>query len=136
MFEILDQISYKLNFSYIVREPGDGQWGIRSGNSWSGMIRQLVDKEVVVAAAAFAISHDRRQAVNFSSALDLQPYAFMYRRPKEVSRMFLFIKPFAPLVWIGIVVMAILMGPILYVVHRSSLYYKYHDQVRRIYVSL
>ena len=46
MFEILDQISYKLNFSYIVREPEDGQWGIRNGNSWSGMIRQLVDKEV------------------------------------------------------------------------------------------
>ena len=48
VFEILDQISYKLNFSYIVREPEDGQWGIRNGNSWSGMIRQLVDKEVTL----------------------------------------------------------------------------------------
>ena len=48
------------------------------------IIRQLVDKEVVMAAAAFAISHERMQAVNFTSAIDLQPYAFMYRRPKEV----------------------------------------------------
>lgn len=85
-----------------------------------------------MAAAAFAISHDRRQAVNFSSALDLQPYAFMYRRPKEVSRMFLFIKPFSPLVWIGIAVMAVLMGPLLYVIHRSSLYYSYYDQASSI----
>ena len=45
-----------------------------------------MDKEVVMAAAAFAISHERMQAVNFTSAIDLQPYAFMYRRPKEVYR--------------------------------------------------
>ena len=47
IFEVLDQISYKLNFSYTVREPYDGQWGIRhQDGSWSGMIRQLDEKEV------------------------------------------------------------------------------------------
>ena len=56
---------------------------IHSYNLYS-IIRQLVDKEVVMAAAAFAISHERMQAVNFTSPIDLQPYAFMYRRPKEV----------------------------------------------------
>ena len=27
VFEVLDQISHKLNFSYSVREPADGKWG-------------------------------------------------------------------------------------------------------------
>lgn len=50
IFEVLDQISYKLNFSYTVREPLDGQWGILgSDGRWSGMIRQLVEKEVSMA---------------------------------------------------------------------------------------
>ena len=79
-------------------------------------------------AAAFAISHERMQAVNFTSALDLHPYAFMYRRPKEVSRAILFIDPFTPLVWIGIAVMTAIIGPIFYVIHRSSLYYKYNNE--------
>ena len=28
VFEVLDQISYKLNFSYSIREPADGKWGV------------------------------------------------------------------------------------------------------------
>ena len=83
----------------------------------------------MLAAAAFAISHERMQAVNFSYALDLQPYAFMYRRPKEVSRAILFIDPFTPLVWLGIAVMTAIIGPIFYIIHRSSLYYKYNDEI-------
>ena len=95
------------------------------------MIRQVVDKEVMLAAAAFAISHERMQVVNFTSAFDLQPYAFMYRRPKEVSRAVLFIDPFLPEVWIGIAVMTAIIGPIFYIIHRSSLYYKYNDEISK-----
>ena len=42
IFEVLNQISHKLNFSYSVREPADGKWGVRSGaGEWNGMIRHL-----------------------------------------------------------------------------------------------
>ena len=93
------------------------------------MIRQVKDKEVMLAAAAFAISYERMEAVNFTSAIDLQPYAFMYRRPKEVSRAVLFVDPFTPTVWLGIAVMTAIIGPIFYIIHRSSLYYQYYDEV-------
>lgn len=129
IFEVLDQISHKLNFSYSIREPADGLWGAQEGGAWNGMIRQVVDKEVMLAAAAFAISYERMEVVNFTSAIDLQPYAFMYRRPKEVSRAVLFVDPFTPTVWIGIAVMTAIIGPIFYIIHRSSLHYKYYDEV-------
>ena len=80
IFEILDQISYKvlttsriegdtllvtmsqLNFSYVITEPADGAWGVRTaGGDWSGMIGQLVDREVMLGAAAFAISQASRE---------------------------------------------------------------------------
>ena len=95
------------------------------------MIKQLIDKEVMLAAAAFAISYERMQVVNFTDAFDLQPYAFMYRRPKTLSRASMFIDPFMPEVWLGIAVMTVIIGPILYIIHRSSLYYKFKDEVSK-----
>ena len=131
IFEVLDQISYKLNFSYSVREPADGKWGLQHNGEWNGMIKQVMDKDVLLAAAAFSITYDRMQVINFTSAIDLQPYAFMYRRPKEVSRAVLFVDPFTPTVWIGIAVMTAVIGPIFYIIHRSSLYYRYKDEINQ-----
>ena len=43
IFEVLNQISHKLNFSYSVREPADGKWGVRSGaGEWNGMMRHRI----------------------------------------------------------------------------------------------
>ena len=39
VFVILDQISGKLNFTYIVKEPADGLWGTKVGGEWNGLIR-------------------------------------------------------------------------------------------------
>ena len=52
----------QLNFSYVITEPADGAWGVRTaGGDWSGMIGQLVDREVMLGAAAFAISQASRR---------------------------------------------------------------------------
>ena len=39
----------------------------------------------------------------------------------------LFIDPFTPWVWLGIAAMTAIIGPILYVVHRVSPYYRVYD---------
>ena len=129
IFALLDEISYKLNFTYVVKEPADGLWGLKENGQWNGMIRQVMDEEVMLAAAAFSVSHERLQVVNFTKALDLQPYTFMYRRPTELSRAVLFIDPFTPLVWVCIAAMTLIIGPIMWIVHRSSYVYKYYDTV-------
>ena len=130
IFELLNQISHKLNFTYSVHEPPDGLYGNeQSDGSYNGMIKQVMNKEVMLGAAAFATTLDRMKVVNFTQALDLHPYAFMYRRPRQLSRTVLFIDPFTPLVWSLIAAMTAIIGPIFYLVHRSSYYYTYHDQV-------
>merc|ERR1712226_1098146 len=47
IFEVLTQISHKLNFTY------------------NGMIKQVMNKEVMLGAAAFATTLDRMKVVNF-----------------------------------------------------------------------
>jgi len=129
IFALLDEISYKLNFTYVVKVPADGLWGLKVNGQWNGLIRQVMDEEVLMAAAAFAISYERQQVVNFTKPLDLQPYTFMYRRPTELSRAVLFIDPFTPLVWLCIAAMTLIIGPIMWIIHRSSYVYKYYDTV-------
>ena len=34
-----DKVSIKLNFTYVVREPSDGQFGVVRGGQWNGLIR-------------------------------------------------------------------------------------------------
>ncbi|XP_068230877.1 ionotropic receptor 93a-like [Palaemon carinicauda] len=127
MFEVINQLAAKLNFTYVVRTPPDGQWGIDTGNgNWNGMIRMIMDKEVLIGVAAFSVSAQRMEVVNFTSNIDRQPYAFMIARPKELSRVMLFMEPFANDTWILIAITVFIMGPILYFINRSSPFYAYY----------
>lgn len=129
IFTLLNEISKKLNFTYIVKEPADGLWGLKVNGEWNGLIKQVMDGDVLMAAAAFAVSHERQQVVNFTIPLDLQPYTFMYRRPTTLSRAVLFIDPFTPLVWVCIAAMTLIIGPIFWIIHRASYVYTYYDTV-------
>ncbi len=40
--DVLERISRRLNFTYEIREPEDGQYGTQQdGRNWSGMIGEL-----------------------------------------------------------------------------------------------
>ena len=87
-------MSIKLNFTYVVREPSDGQFGVVRGGQWNGLIRswsdmwknrkchkyenvnarQVIDKEVMLGAAAFTVSRERSQV----QAYCLSPFAFAF----------------------------------------------------------
>ena len=38
VFEVLNQISFKLNFTYEVVEPEDGKWGSSAGDGMVGQV--------------------------------------------------------------------------------------------------
>jgi ionotropic glutamate receptor len=97
---MLDEIAERLNFTYIVVPPQDNAFGVKKSgsNEFTGMVGQLIRQEVFMAVAPITISADRQNFVNFSVPFDLQPYTFMFRRPQELSRTFLFVQPFTLLV--------------------------------------
>ncbi|KAF2346982.1 Ionotropic glutamate receptor L-glutamate and glycine-binding domain, partial [Trinorchestia longiramus] len=96
MFDILDELSHRLNFTYEVVTPTDGMWGVRDKNGrFNGMMRQLINKEVLVGCAAFTVTDVRKKYVDFSAVVDKQPYTFMIARPQELSRVILFMEPFS-----------------------------------------
>ena len=44
--------------------------------------------------AAFTVTPERWGVINFTLSLDAQPYTFMFARPKQLSRAYLFIQPY------------------------------------------
>ena len=48
---------------------------------------------------------------------------------KLTIRYLLFIDPFTPFVWLCIIAMTVIIGPIMWVIHRYSYYYRYHDEI-------
>ena len=71
---------------------------LKGTNEFDGMVGQLINQEVFMAAAALTIIADRQLYVNFSKPFDMQPYTFMYKRPTELTKEMMFVDPFTPMV--------------------------------------
>ncbi|XP_047486802.1 LOW QUALITY PROTEIN: ionotropic receptor 93a-like [Penaeus chinensis] len=127
MFEVLNELASKLNFTYVVRPPSDGKWGAKENGQWNGMVKMIMDKEVIMGVASFSVSEQRMEVINFTSTIDRQPYTFMIARPKELSRVMLFMEPFANDTWILIAITVLVMGPILFLINRNSPFYTYYE---------
>jgi len=91
------------------------------------MMAQLEKRETFMAAAPLTVSNDRYTVANFSYPFDFQPYTFLIRKPEELSKALLFIKPFTPLVWLCLAIALICIGPILWIIHNLNYYYQVNE---------
>jgi glutamate receptor, ionotropic, invertebrate len=93
-----------------------------------------------MAAAAISMSAGREMRVNFTLAIASQPHTFLVSRPRQMSRTLLFLSPFTTTVymksnqklsishefpyfcqaWLAIFGSTLLVGPMLYFVHKVS----------------
>ena len=87
--QVLDEIGRSLNFSY------------------GAAVLDLVREGRVTMGAALA-------GLSFSSALAPRPHAFLYRRPRPVSRAALITAPFSPGAWLCIALVTAAVGPLLH----------------------
>ena len=98
-FSMLDVLAKRLNFTYVVTPPNNG--GADSAHyadAHDDMLNQLQNNDVFMAVTPFVITEELAKIVTFSDAIDLQQYTIMYRRPQELSRTTILIRPLSPLV--------------------------------------
>jgi hypothetical protein len=95
-FSMLDVLAEKLNFTYSVTSPKTT--GARNREQYQKMIQQLRQHEVFMAVSPFVMTEKTLQEVTLSASVDLQEYAIMYKRPEELSRITLFVRPYSPFV--------------------------------------
>ncbi|XP_050483078.1 ionotropic receptor 93a [Bombus huntii] len=142
VFDAINYLGSKLNFSYTAITPEV----TRNSNSWNTsryaklgekikemtmsatrkvpkeVIDLVRDREVLLGACAITVNENKKDAVNFTVPIFVQTYSFLTSRPKQLSRALLFASPFTKETWACLAVSIIVMGPILYLVHKYSPY--------------
>ncbi|XP_021705215.1 ionotropic receptor 93a [Aedes aegypti] len=149
VMDILTELSRKLNFTfnilisqtnleYIGNMTDDANNTInRDAHSITTdipneILRSLMDNKILLAAVGATVSPKQKKYVNFTTPISIQTYSFIVSRPKELSRVFLFLSPFTIDTWLCLSATVLLMGPFLYVVNRLSPFYEHHGRSNTI----
>ncbi|XP_042203118.1 ionotropic receptor 21a-like isoform X1 [Homarus americanus] len=117
---ILKEAARALNFSFILREPSDGQWGyLLENGSWTGTVGTVQRGEADF-SMMLSITWERTYAVSFTRAYYVEPMTFVTRKPGPLPQWQAPIKPFHWVVWLLLVASVTMAGPALWVLLRLS----------------
>nr|ARN17849.1 ionotropic receptor 3 [Cephus cinctus] len=141
IFNIIKHLSVKLNFTYtVVTTTNARDTKIANHTRHVKMLQKTIDKvsasitnnvpdalielvrtkKVLMAACVYTISEYRKTLVNFTIPVSIQTYSLLASRPRQLSRALLFMSPYTKETWACLSAAIIIMGPILYLVHKFS----------------
>ncbi|XP_025018417.1 ionotropic receptor 93a-like [Tetranychus urticae] len=129
--ELLTIISSRMNFTieYVCwSDAKDDKIGDSiSDEGWDGLLGKLAEGKVDLAANGIwqTPSRIKSSAFEFLSAYDVDIVSLVVKKQPEDEK-FLFICPFTLGTWICVILTMIVIGPVLWTVHRSSIYYDYY----------
>lgn len=101
-----------------------------TSNIPSDVLQMLQENRIILAAIAATINSKYERFVDFTIPISVQPYSFLAARPKELSRIFLFLSPFTGDSWICLIFTMAIVGPVLYAINRLSPWYEHHGKVK------
>ncbi len=70
--KVFDALRKTLNFSVLLSNPSDEEWGVRRWDDdrgtwhWTGMVGQLLREEADVSIAGLTITSERQEAIDFT----------------------------------------------------------------------
>ncbi|XP_071524534.1 probable glutamate receptor [Panulirus ornatus] len=107
---LLNIIAHQLNFTYEMREPWDGTWGVPlAGGNWSGIVGTLQHEE-----ADFSLnltpSPARMEVITHSIIYNRDPLQIVSLKPGPLPRHLALIRPFTDLVWVMVIVSTVASG--------------------------
>ncbi|XP_042863287.1 uncharacterized protein LOC122247774 [Penaeus japonicus] len=83
-----------------VKAPDEAAGILLPNGSWTGIIRQVVQKEVDMSGVAIAVTYDRNRFVDPTDYLFIDEWTAAFQRPVLKSDVTGFIKPFSDYVWL------------------------------------
>ena len=95
-FTMLDVLAERLNFTYTVATPNS--IGPRSSQQYQEMAQLIQQGDAFMSVTPFVMTETNLNKLALSEPVDLPEYAILYKRPEELSRITLFIRPYSPFV--------------------------------------
>ncbi|XP_045588740.1 glutamate receptor ionotropic, delta-1 [Procambarus clarkii] len=113
-YNILTTVGEKLNFTFLLVEAKDGQWGGKLANGTiTGMIGLVARHEADVAIDELTITAPRGLIVDFTAPYYLEATTLVSPAPTEKNRAFAVFSPFSAQLWVTLCVVTLCMGPVL-----------------------
>ncbi|KYN11033.1 Glutamate receptor delta-2 subunit [Trachymyrmex cornetzi] len=133
LFDVVKYLGKKLNFTYNVLSPAIDQTKFTRNTTVanvvltsttrempSQIIDMILEKKVLLAACAYTVNDYGKKQINFTLPIFMQTYSFLTAKPGQLSRALLFTAPFTKETWACLAASIIIMGPILYLIHKYS----------------
>ncbi|XP_046572372.1 glutamate receptor ionotropic, kainate 5-like isoform X1 [Haliotis rubra] len=96
--DMLHELSLRLNFTYRVKYPIDGEWGQEiAPGLWTGMVGELQNNQIDLTVAALTISSSRLKVMDFTYPFGYDKGVGVYRIPSAESTQWKIL--FFPFTW-------------------------------------
>ncbi|XP_041354538.1 glutamate receptor ionotropic, kainate 2-like isoform X2 [Gigantopelta aegis] len=89
LVDILNFVSYSLNFTYTLIEPPDGKYGSIENGTWNGLVGTIVRKDADMIMADISTTHLRSQVVDFSYPYNFDVATVVVKRAADDSSSYL-----------------------------------------------
>ncbi|XP_054158480.1 ionotropic receptor 93a-like, partial [Oppia nitens] len=125
-YEMIKILGKRMNFTIKLDMEKSITLGRKKNGVWTGMIDKVNRSKVRIGANGYWRTVDRMDAVDFTFPFDYEEMSMMLQKTSEDHK-YLFLTPFTWDAWLSILFTVVLMGPLLWIVHRSSKYYDYYN---------
>ncbi|XP_069104060.1 uncharacterized protein [Argopecten irradians] len=127
--DMLDELASQLNFTYVMTEPADKEWGFMLDNgSWTGMIGELQREEVDMMIAPASIQAGREMVMDFTHPYYFDTSTILMKRPDpNKTKWRTLIEPFADIVHMCIWITLSLAALVLAVLEKINPFYRHQE---------
>ncbi|XP_064608494.1 glutamate receptor ionotropic, kainate 3-like [Liolophura sinensis] len=118
--DILRELAYRFGFKYSIYLVPDGKFGSLKDDGWTGMIRELKDKETDIAMAPFSVTPERSQVVDFTKPFQIKGTSTIVKIPERHVSVFQFLAPLSKVVWVSIFISFLAASFVLFAISRIN----------------
>ena len=124
MIDLIERLKTDLQFEYEFIQPHDRKWGSYNSTSheWTGLVRQLIDKEIDIAAVPLSVNSGREHIIDFSFPFMDSSNTAVLKASKSTQNNFFFLLPFENKVWFSVIIMNFIVTFFFYLANKTSPY--------------
>ncbi|XP_055956921.1 glutamate receptor ionotropic, kainate glr-3-like, partial [Patella vulgata] len=118
-------------------EPTDGQWGVVANGSWTGLVGQVLRREVDLVVAPLVITSERLKVMDFSFPFFHDYSAVLFKMPDpNRSKWRKLAEPFKWQVFVCIIASFLLLTFLLYTLERCNPFYVTQNKKRYSFLDM
>ncbi|XP_069970466.1 glutamate receptor U1 isoform X2 [Penaeus vannamei] len=116
---MLVTIAAKLNFTYVIREPKDREWGaLLEGGNWTGLVGTLQQEEADF-SMTITPTAPRLLAMDQARIYTRDPFVIVSMKPRRLPHFLALVTPFTGTVWLILAISVFATGVSLFVLLRA-----------------